>query len=524
MSRKCVNGTDSFCYICGDLTSKTKKVRITALVKKAYELYFGCKIGDQDKSWAPHVCCKICAVSLRGWVKGSRPSMPFAVPMVWREQKDHYTDCYFCLTKISGVSFKHRKSIQYPNLPSAMRPVPHDANLPIPKPPAELTVESGDDDDDERAAAENMDTEGDNDLDFQPTESHPHLITQPELNDLVRDLNLSKHQSELLGSRLQQWNLLAQGTKISVHRDRHEQLVKFFDQDGSLSFCKDINGLFDALCCEYDSQDWRLFIDSSRRSLKAVLLHNGNVYPSIPIAHSIELKETYINMELLLDRIQYRRHSWSICADLKVVSLVLGMQLGYTKYCCFICEWDSRARDVHYVTKNWPLRSSLIPGQKNVLHGPLVDPQKVILPPLHIKLGLMKNFVKAMNKDGKGFKYLTDKFSYVSDAKINEGIFVGPQIRELVKDEHFDELLDDVELRAWTALKAVIQNFLGNNIAPNYVELVQTMLDAFHHMKCNMSLKVHFLHSHLDFFPPNLGDVSDEHGERFHQDIATMEK
>ena len=97
-----------------------------------------------------------------------------------------------------------------------MRPVPHDANLLILKPHAESTVESGDDDDDERAAAENMDTEGDNDLDFQPTESHPHLITQPELNDLVRDLNLSKHQSELLGSRLQQWKLLAQGTKISI--------------------------------------------------------------------------------------------------------------------------------------------------------------------------------------------------------------------------------------------------------------------------------------------------------------------
>ena len=160
-----------------------------------------------------------------------------AVPMVWREQKDHYTDCYFCLTKISGVSFKHRKSIQYPNLPSAMRPVPHDANLPRPKPPAELTVESGDDnDDDERAAAENMDTEGYNALDFQPIESHPHLITQSVLNDLVRDLNLSKHQSELLESRLQQWKLLAQGTKISVYRDHHEQLVKFFDQDGSLSF------------------------------------------------------------------------------------------------------------------------------------------------------------------------------------------------------------------------------------------------------------------------------------------------
>jgi hypothetical protein len=112
--------------------------------------------------------------------------MPFAVPMVWREQKDHHSDCYFCLTKISGVSFKQRKSIEYPNLPSAMRPVPHGDNLPVPKPPADWALESGDDDDNERAVAENMDTGDDNDPDFQPPESSPHLITQRELNDLVR--------------------------------------------------------------------------------------------------------------------------------------------------------------------------------------------------------------------------------------------------------------------------------------------------------------------------------------------------
>ena len=38
-----------------------------------------------------------------------------------------------------------------------------------------------------------------------------------------------------------------------------------------------------------------------------------------------------------------------------------------------------------------------------------------------------------------------------------------------------------------------------------------------------MSLKIHFLHSNLNFFPPNLRAVSDEHGERFHQDITKME-
>ena len=39
-----------------------------------------------------------------------------------------------------------------------------------------------------------------------------------------------------------------------------------------------------------------------------------------------------------------------------------------------------------------------------------------------------------------------------------------------------------------------------------------------------MSLKMHLLESQLDFFSENLGEVSDEHGERFHQDILVMEK
>ena len=42
-------------------------------------------------------------------------------------------------------------------------------------------------------------------------------------------------------------------------------------------------------------------------------------------------------------------------------------------------------------------------------------------------------------------------------------------------------------------------------------------------MGYNMSLKIHYLHSHLDFFPNNLGTVNDKHGERFHQEILIME-
>ena len=148
---------------------------------------------------------------------------------------------------------------------------------------------------------------------------------------------------------------------------------------------------------------------------------------------------------------------------------------------------------------------------------------KVLLPPLHIKLGLMKNFVKALHKNGAAFQHLSTQFRGLSAAKLKGGIFVGPQIREVLKDTGFEELLNLKELRAWEAFKSVCSGFLGNTCVPDYQTCIEKLLKSHEDMGCRMSLKVHFLHSYLNFFPPNIGAVSDEHGERFHPDITKME-
>jgi len=100
-------------------------------------------------------------------------------------------------------------------------------------------------------------------------------------------------------------------------------------------------------------------------------------------------------------------------------------------------------RRFHYVNKLWPKRTSLTPGEKNVVSPPLVLPENIFLPPLHIKLGLMKNSVQVMDKTGRGFQYERNKFPNVNDAKIKEGIFIGPQIRQLMQDKQFDEDLNE---------------------------------------------------------------------------------
>jgi len=520
MSRGCINNPNNFCYVCGEYTVNIQRRNITSKIRKSYELYFGCKIGDQDKSWAPHICCASCVTLLFSWLNGKSRHMPFAIPMIWREQKDHSTDCYFCMTNLIGIRKQFKKSVIYPIIPSAIRPIPHNTDLPIPVPPQTCNMQDAHEfwSDPEQSASEE-----ENDTDFLGNTRQPHLIRKAELNDLVRDLNMSKKQAELLASRLRGWNLLEEGVKICTFRQRQQEFENLFSMQDGLVFCSDVNTLFNSLGQENKPGEWRLFMDSSKTSLKAVLLHNGNHYPSIPIAYAAQMKETYENMKFLLTMIQYEKYSWYICADLKVIAIVLGLQPGYTKFCCFLCEWNSRDKQNHFIKKDWTPRDNYTPGNKNILYEPLVKPEKVYLPPLHIKLGLMKNFVKAMDRNGTGFQYLRSKFPRLSDAKIKEGIFVGPQIRNLMKDVDFERSLNNSEKPAWRSFQKVVEQFLGNEKTHDYKEVVGELIENYKALGSNMSLKIHFLDSHLNFFPNNLGAVSDEHGERFHQDISVME-
>ncbi|GFV76506.1 uncharacterized protein TNCV_4727261 [Trichonephila clavipes] len=213
----------------------------------------------------------------------------------------------------------------------------------------------------------------------------------------------------------------------------------------------------------YELEEWRIFFYSSkRRSLKAVLLHNGNLYASAPVGYSVHLKECYENHEFILKKLSYSDHKWTIFDDLKVISMLLGHQSGYTKFPCFLCEWESCDRKQHYVNQTWPIRKALIPGVKNVERQSLVDPNKILFPPLHIKLGLMKQFVKALDKEGECFKYFCEQFPGLSNAKLKEGIFVGSDIRKLLKDETFVTKMEMKEKNAWNSFKLVVIGFLGS--------------------------------------------------------------
>ena len=92
MDRKSKNNPDRFCYICSNVVLPNHQSKTIDFVNKAYRDYFGVKLVDQDKSFAPHVYYKTCGENLRVWKNGKRKSILFAIPVVWRERKDHVTD------------------------------------------------------------------------------------------------------------------------------------------------------------------------------------------------------------------------------------------------------------------------------------------------------------------------------------------------------------------------------------------------------------------------------------------------
>jgi hypothetical protein len=131
-------------------------------------------------------------------------------------------------------------------------------------------------------------------------------------------------------------------------------------------------------------------------------------------------------------------------------------------------------------------------------------------------------FNQIRGKNGSEFLYHKEKFPKINDAKIKEEIFVGPHIRQIMKDNSFEQKLNDIEKPAWKSFVNVVKNCLGNHRAENYKDLINKLLISYKAMGCNMFLKIHILDSHLDYFPENLGAVGDEHGERFHQDISLI--
>lgn len=105
----------------------------------------------------------------------------------------------------------------------------------------------------------------------------------------------------------------------------------------------------------------------------------------------------------------------------------------------------------------------------------------------------------------------------------NLAVLSGPAIRKLISDSDFDNYLTELELLAWNCLKAVIENCMGVHRVENWQMLINEMLRAFDYINVQVSLKVHFMICHLDWFERLIPTEADEDGERFHEVAAPLD-
>ena len=134
----------------------------------------------------------------------------------------------------------------YPNIPPAIWSIPHGNGLPVPEPPKNFVMYS----DDEYIVSSNSEEQQPSpsrDAEYLPsTDSSNHKITEGELSDFIKDLELPKNMAELLASKLQQWDLLHHSVKATF-LTRKQEFEQLFKTVGYFDCCKDIDGLMVAM-------------------------------------------------------------------------------------------------------------------------------------------------------------------------------------------------------------------------------------------------------------------------------------
>lgn len=124
-----------------------------------------------------------------------------------------------------------------------------------------------------------------------------------------------------------------------------------------------------------------------------------------------------------------RDNGWQV----KIMDFPNGLQSGFTKSSCYLFFLDIRDTTAHYLKLGWPQRTESSVGKNNIKLEPMLDPRKMLFPPLYLKPGLMKQFVIVLDKEFLALKYLQDCFPKLIAAKVEVGVFIGLQIKKVMK-------------------------------------------------------------------------------------------
>lgn len=517
---------DNYCYVCGKFVHKDVprtqerhvKNLLTAEFKVLYVHYFN-QPDMFDEDWTPNNVCRNCYNYLLAWSRSQRRNMPYLTPVIWtRDPAGHVPlNCYACHNY--KVAISRSKNKIYQSTLTAAIPIPHDPEIEPPKPPSKEMMS-------ESSATTSHQPSVDSEL-FDPSfevesEDEPEFLTQDNMDYLIAKGRMSKKEAESVASYLKR-KKLTDHVIATAYRKRQREYQPFFtnvtDPHEPYAYCNNVRGLFLAMKMEYIAEDWRLFVDGSSSSLKALLLHKSNRKPTVPLYYANNKKESRVSLSEVLTIINYDEHQWKLCADLKVVNLLCGAKGGNASYPCFKCDWNTRDKEHdQYTYTGYTNPNPEILSRKN--GGNRVNLERVLIPPLHIKLGIVQKFLTLVFvKNDKAYQVLkAGLFKRRTETKAKGGTVNGPEIRKLMRNRQFENALTANQKRAWVAIKAVIRNVLGGKRAPpeEMKRCVDKMMTAMKKLKSTITYKMHLLNNHLDDFIKQSSKETEEHGEHVH--------
>lgn len=500
------------------MTGNTKRWRnFSESLMKSFCIQFGKRPIFYD--YTPKFMCQGCCSTL--YAVKEKPNANFYTTAThWKQSVDHPNDCIFCMINMDGVRYEAKTAFDFP--PSLMvTPTSLKEYITVnktintgPLTPINTNVGNGETHNrrvkitNEESVNEWLevatDSEDENNDNEENTDEHdenycppkkrrkcgkikPKLITKDIHMNMAKSLAFDITKQQNHARILKSLGLLDKSCKVSDARTRSYHLHKYFDTNQHLAFCCDIEGLFGELGAVHSPVDWRLFIDSGGKTLKVMLIHNQNVFPSVPIAlaFSSRIKESYQSTKLILESIKYAQYQWSLCCDLKLVCFLQGLQGGNTTNPCFLCLFCSRDKENHYINHQWAPRVDEETGKNNRKYEPLVSSEKIIIPPLHLKLGFAMQFIKTILQTKKKIKCELEEeeeeepddveqmqraiklealkaiFPRKTESKITNGIVTGPEIKKLFENKDFVKVLNPIELQAFKCLIDICCNFLG---------------------------------------------------------------
>lgn len=320
---RCPNN-DFFCLVCGHMVpTSVQRKRSTPEFKLAYASYFD-EVDPSGEDYTPNTVCGTCYVRLLDWYNRRGRNLTFMKPMVWiKDPKSHdKSRCYSCINYSPKLNKRMLKRKTYVAAYTGILPVSMPDGAKPPKPPSPDVMST-------RTAITQLGNQSDfQDADYEPDidDDKSKPLTQNEMDYVVANIGLSQRNAEFLTSFLKRRKLTEHTVSASSYRSRQTEFQTFYTVDAANTFtyCTDIEGLVNHLGMAYAADDWRLFIDGSVSSLKAVLLHKTNNKPSIPLAYGTNMKECYETLGNILEKIKYEEHKWKICCDLKVVNIMQG--------------------------------------------------------------------------------------------------------------------------------------------------------------------------------------------------------